>query len=197
MLGSASYVARPLSGDHRAAPAPTDAQPTADAAIPFEALRIPAAADALPSLIELPKRVDYLYALTEVLDTPAVASFPLSKNKGGQRLVQPTLYVAVVDDDDENGGGGREAASGGEQRPINAIASFLAGVTVRGDALLTSLEFRDSEGVEGLLTAREPGSPPSSPTSTGVAATSSRSSARGSAGRSSARGRSRARRRGR
>ena len=43
-----------------------------------------------------------------------------------------------------------------QARAPNALAGALAGVEVRGDALLTSLEYRDSDGLEGLLSTREP-----------------------------------------
>ena len=117
-------------------------QPTVDVDVAFTALLIGAAADALPSVIALPQRVDYLHALAERLDAPSVAPYPLSnKNKNAQRVEQPVLYVAVGDEV--------------QARPPNLLASALAGVAVRGDALLTSLEFRDSAGVEGRLTIRE------------------------------------------
>ena len=119
------------------------AQPTVDRDTELTALHIGAAADTLPSVITLPQRVDYLHALAEHLRAPSVAPFPLAKGKGAQRIEQPVLYVAV---------GSAEV----QARPSNLIASALAGVEVRGDALLTSLEFRDSAGVEGLLSARVP-----------------------------------------
>jgi SAM-dependent methyltransferase len=54
------------------------------------------------------------------------------------------------------GGGG---GPGHHSRPPNLIASALAGFEVRGDALLTSLEFRDSDGdgtLRGTLMIRNP-----------------------------------------
>ena len=117
------------------------------------ALRINAAAKELPAMVALPPRADYLNAFAEALSAPAVAPYPVSKKAGGaQRMAQPVLYVPVGD---ESG-----PAEGAPARPLNALASALAGVAVRGDALLSSLEFRDSEGVEGRLEAREPCSLP-------------------------------------
>lgn len=109
------------------------------------ALRINASVEELPKLVTLPPRVDYLFALAEALGVPAVAPYPVQKKSGGsQRIAQPLLYVAVGDPD------------GAPARPLNAIASALAGVAVRGDAFFCSLEFRDSGDVAGLLESRQP-----------------------------------------
>ena len=114
--------------------------PLLDEDAQLTALRIGAAADALPSAATLPPRVDYLHALAELLGAPSVGAYPLHKGKGGQRATQPVLYVAV----------------GGADGPPNALASALAGVAISGDALLSSVEYRDSGDVAGLLSAREP-----------------------------------------
>ena len=106
------------------------------------ALRLNAAAEELPVAVVLPPRVDYLNALADALEAPAVAPMLVVKKSGGQRLVQPVLYVAV---------GGVDVLA----RPLNALASALAGVEIHGDAFLSSVEFRDSEGLEGQLMARE------------------------------------------
>ena len=106
------------------------------------ALRINASVEELPSWAC--RRVG-LFALAEALGVPAVAPYPVQKKSGGsQRIAQPLLYVAVGDPD------------GAPARPLNAIASALAGVAVRGDAFFCSLEFRDSGDVAGLLESRQP-----------------------------------------
>ena len=106
------------------------------------ALRIPAAHGVLPAVEVLAARVDYLHALAELLGTQTVCPFSLFSGGGGQRSKQPLLYAGVQLDE------------GPDERPINDIASVIAGTEVRGDALLTSAEFRDS--MVGELSCTEP-----------------------------------------
>jgi len=106
------------------------------------ALRIPATPGALPAVVALPRRIDYLNAIADALGAPTVCPYS-PRAKGGQRFEQPLLYVGVLS------GGGEDT------RPLNAIASAACGTPVRGDALLTSAEFRESEGHEGELVCQE------------------------------------------
>ena len=107
------------------------------------ALRIPAMIGELPTLVQLGPRVDFLHALAEMLGKPTVCPFSLRGTKGGQKVVQPLLYVGV------------DTGDGGSAAPPNAIASYLCGVEVRGDVLLTSAEFREQDGRAGELDCRE------------------------------------------
>jgi hypothetical protein len=118
--------------------------PRLDESITMRALRLSASADTLPSVVNLPaldgERLDYYNVLAEALGVPAVAPLMLAsggKAKGGQRAAQPILYVSTE-------------AQGGR----NALASALGGTDVHGDALLTSLEFRDDATDGGMLTIR-------------------------------------------
>ncbi len=101
-------------------------------------LRIPADRTALPAVEGLPARVDYLHHLAEVLGVATVCPFSLrgGRGGGGQRSEQPLLYVGVA------------VGGGPDTRPVNDMASALAGCEVRGDAVITSAEFRESGELE-------------------------------------------------
>ena len=101
----------------------------------IEALFLPSDESVLPYIIQLPRRIDYLHAISEALNATTACPYALFNGqgggkKGGLRAVPPLVYVGVNDTPPSS---------------VNRLASSLAGVTLHDVRLSNLLHHHLSE----------------------------------------------------